>query len=105
MVGDTIYDAFWPDRLYNHDACDPDGMVELGKTRHGEVVETNKRAVDSDLVIYVNINLVPIDGGHKSVGVGHCGADIDLIEHRHADHRRRGQRDRQRQRHHVRPVR
>ena len=42
-------DAYWPDRLYNHDACDPDGMVTLGKTRHGEVVETNKRASDSDL--------------------------------------------------------
>lgn len=73
MVGDKIYDAYWPDRLYNHDACDPDGMVELGKTRHGEVVETNRRAVESDLVIYLNINLVPMDGGHKSVGVGLCG--------------------------------
>lgn len=73
MVGDKVYDAYWPDRLYNHDACDPEGMVTLGKTAHGEVVETNRRAVESDLVIYVNINLVPMDGGHKSVGVGLCG--------------------------------
>ncbi|MFI5288582.1 MAG: lactate racemase domain-containing protein [Polyangia bacterium] len=73
MLGDTIFDAFAPERLYNHDACDPDGMVTLGETEHGEVVETNRRAAESDLVIYVNINLVPMDGGHKSVGVGLCG--------------------------------
>src|SRR5262249_28523514 len=33
----------------------------------------NKKAVESDLVIYVNLNLVPMDGGHKSVSVGLCG--------------------------------
>src|SRR4051812_47479228 len=26
MVGDEIFEAYWPDRLYNHDAEDPDGM-------------------------------------------------------------------------------
>ena len=31
------------DRLYNHDACDPDGMIVLGKTAHGEVVETSRK--------------------------------------------------------------
>src|SRR5689334_16031112 len=30
MVGDKIYNAYWPEKLYNHDACDPDGMVTLG---------------------------------------------------------------------------
>ena len=48
-------------------------MVVLGKTRHGEMVEINTRAAESDLVIYVNINFVPMDGGHKSVAVGLCG--------------------------------
>ena len=56
-------------------------MVTLGKTKHGEVVETNKRAADSDLVIYVNINLVPMDGGHKSVGVGLCGYESLKAHH------------------------
>ena len=71
MVGQKVWDEFWPDRLYNHDACDPDGMVVLGKTRHGEIVEMNRRAAESrPLVIYVNINLVPMDGGHKSDGRG-----------------------------------
>lgn len=73
MVGDKIFDAYWPHRLYNHDAEDPNGMKEVGRTEHGEVVELNKKAVESDLIIYVNLNFVPMDGGHKSVTVGLCG--------------------------------
>ncbi len=73
QVGDRIFDAYWPDRLYNHDAEDRDNMVELGTTELGEVVELNRRAVESDLIIYVNVNFVPMDGGHKSVAVGLCG--------------------------------
>ena len=71
-VGKRIYDRFWPDRLYNHDAEDPDGIVEIGVTDRGERVRLNRRAVESDLLVYVNINLVPMDGGHKSVTVGLC---------------------------------
>ena len=70
MVGEKIFNAFYPDRYYNHDAEDPDGMVELERTAQGEVVAINRRAAESDLLIYVNINLVPMDGGHKSVGTG-----------------------------------
>ncbi len=81
MVGDRVYNEYFPERLYNHDACDPDGMVVLGKTRHGELVETNKRAADSDLCIYVNVNLVPMDGGHKSMGVGLCGYESLKAHH------------------------
>jgi hypothetical protein len=71
-VGWRIWKAFAPDRLYNHDGEDPDGMVELGQTAMGERVRLNRRAAESDLLLYVNINLVPMDGGHKSVGVGLC---------------------------------
>ena len=81
MVGPNVWKEYWPDRLYNHDACDPDGMVVLGKTRHGELVEMNRRAAESDLVIYLNINLVPMDGGHKSVGVGLCGYESLKAHH------------------------
>src|SRR3954449_307260 len=69
-VGRRVFDEFFPDRLYNHDAEDPDGVVGLGETRHGEAVELSKRAAESDLLVYVNINLVTMDGGHKSVAVG-----------------------------------
>ncbi len=81
MVGPKVWRDYWPDRLYNHDACDPDGMVVLGRTRHGELVETNKRAADSDLCIYVNLNLVPMNGGQKSMGVGLCGYESLKAHH------------------------
>ncbi len=70
MVGDRIFDAHWPDRLYNFDAEDTENIVEIGRTDHGEVIEINRRAAESDLVIYVNLNLVPLDGGHKSLMCG-----------------------------------
>jgi nickel-dependent lactate racemase len=73
IVGNKIFEAYWPDRLYNHDAEDPNGMKFVGKTDLGEEVELNRKAVEADLVIYVNLNLVPMDGGHKSVTVGLCG--------------------------------
>ncbi len=34
MVGQKIYDDYYPDRYYNHDAEDPDGIVELERTHH-----------------------------------------------------------------------
>lgn len=73
IVGDKVFSSYWPHKLYNHDPEDPDGMVVVGETEFGEVVELNRRAVESDLIIYVNLNFVPMDGGHKSVAVGLCG--------------------------------
>jgi len=70
-LGDRIYEAFAPHGLLTqHDAEDPDGMVHLGTTDEGEDVEINRRAAESDLLVYVNINLVAMDGGHKSVATG-----------------------------------
>ena len=56
--------------LYQHDAEDPDNLAYLGTTPHGEEVEINKRAAESDLLVYVNINLVAMDGGWKSTATG-----------------------------------
>jgi lactate racemase len=70
-LGDRIYDAFAPhDLLRQHDAEDPSDLVHLGLTDQDEDVEINRRAAESDLLIYVNINLVAMDGGHKSVATG-----------------------------------
>jgi nickel-dependent lactate racemase len=82
MVGKKIFDAFHPDRYYNHDAEDP-GRISFtfGKTAQGETVNINRRAVESDLVIYVNINFVPMDGGHKSVAVGLCDYESVRVHH------------------------
>ena len=70
-LGDRVYDAFAPrGLLYQHDAEDPDQLAYLGQTSQGEDVEINKRAAESDLLVYVNINLVAMDGGWKSTAVG-----------------------------------
>ena len=70
-LGDRVYDAFAPHGLLTqHDAEDPDNLIHLGQTDQGEDVEINKRAATSDLLVYVNINLVAMDGGHKSVATG-----------------------------------
>ena len=80
-VGPRIFRAYYPGRLYNHDGEAPGGMVELGVTECGEHVRLNRRAAESDLLIYVNINLVPMDGGSKSVGVGLC--DYSALQAHH----------------------
>ena len=47
-LGDRIYDAFAPNGLLTqHDAEDPDNLLHLGLTDHGEDVEINKRAAES----------------------------------------------------------
>src|SRR5215207_471090 len=70
-VGDRVYDAFAPHGLlYNHDAEDNDNLAFLGTTPQGEEVEISKRAAESDLIVYVNINIVSMDGGWKSTATG-----------------------------------
>lgn len=69
-VGERVFRSFYPKDLTNHDAEDHDNLTYFGTTDQGEDVEINKRAAESDLIVYVNINLVAMDGGHKSVPVG-----------------------------------
>jgi lactate racemase len=70
-LGDRVFDAFNPfGLLQQHDAEDPDNLIHLGQTDQGEDVEINKRAATSDLIVYVNINLVAMDGGWKSTATG-----------------------------------
>ncbi|MGH7247422.1 MAG: lactate racemase domain-containing protein, partial [Pseudomonadota bacterium] len=81
IVGERAFKQFWPDRLYNFDGENRSEITMLGKTDHGEEVWLSKRAVESDLLLYVNINLVPMDGGHKSVAVGL--APYQSLRHHH----------------------
>ncbi len=81
-LGDRVYDAFAPHGLLTqHDAEDEDALTYLGQTKHGEDVEINARAASSDLLVYVNINLVSMDGGHKSVATGL--ASYKSLRHHH----------------------
>ena len=84
-LGDRVYDAFAPHGLLTqHDAEDPDNLLFIGETDQGEEVEINKRAATSDLLVYVNINLVSMDGGHKSVATGL--ASYRSLRHHHNPH-------------------
>ena len=68
IVGERVFRSFYPQgELYNLDAEDRDELPHLGTTDQGEDIEINKRAAESDLLVYVNVNLVAMDGGHKSV--------------------------------------
>jgi nickel-dependent lactate racemase len=81
MVGSDLFDKLYPDQLYNMDAEDDDNMVILGQTDHGEDVQIIRRAAESDLLIYVNVNYVPMNGGYKSIGTGLSG--YEGIKHHH----------------------
>ena len=70
MVGSKIFEQYYPKRYINHDAEDPDVMVTLGETEYGEVVRTHRWCAEADLVVYININLSTMNGGHKSMAVG-----------------------------------
>ena len=59
----------------------PTASSTSGVTDEGEDVEINRRAAESDLLVYVNINLVAMDGGHKSVATGL--ASYNSIRHHH----------------------
>ena len=58
--------------------------MHVGLTDAGEDVEINKRAAESDLLVYVNVNLVAMDGGHKSVPIGL--ASYKSLRHHHNSH-------------------
>ncbi|MGI8613496.1 MAG: lactate racemase domain-containing protein [Nocardioidaceae bacterium] len=82
IVGERVFRSFFPQGLlYNHDAEDRANLTHVGLTEHGEDVEINRRAAESDLLVYVNVNLVAMDGGHKSVPIGL--ASYKSLRHHH----------------------
>jgi len=52
-LGDAIVDRFPEAQLVNHDPEDPDAIVNLGTTDHGDVVEVNRAVVEADLAIMI----------------------------------------------------
>ena len=53
-LGAETLDRLPPSNVINHDAEDPDGIVALDDSDHGDVVEVNRRVVESDLTILVS---------------------------------------------------
>jgi hypothetical protein len=84
VVGERIFRTYFPDRLRNHDAEDRDNLTHLGMTGAAEDVEINRRAAESDLLVYVNVNLIALNGGPKSVAVGL--ASYRSLRHHHNTH-------------------
>ncbi len=69
VLPDEIVDEFWPEQFVNHDANDPKGLVNMGTSRLGDLVEHNRVLVDSDLTIYTGSVFPLIWGGYCGEGV------------------------------------
>jgi lactate racemase len=70
LLGKRVWAVMGPSRIGNHDAEDRVGNVDLGSTPEGYAVEVNRKLMESDLTIYVNVNWTSMNGGWKSYMVG-----------------------------------
>src|SRR3954465_8648794 len=84
IVGERVFRSFYPDNLVNFDAEDRPNLVHLGMTDKEEDVEISRRAAESDLLVYVNVNLVAMGGGWKSTAIGL--ASYNSLRHHHNSH-------------------
>lgn len=60
-----VLDRFGPDRLVNHDAEDPDGIVDLPDADHGEKVAFNRACAEADLCIVLGHAMGNPYGGYS----------------------------------------
>jgi hypothetical protein len=58
MAGPRIFNEYYPDRYYNHDAEWKDGLIKIGETKHKEPLTINRRAAESDLAYLRQPHLV-----------------------------------------------
>ncbi len=80
LLGERVWAVMGPARISNHDAEDPAGVVDLGTTPEGYRVEVNRKILESDLTVYVNVNWTSMNGGWKSYLVG-LGTYRTIREH------------------------
>lgn len=64
-LGDDLVRRFGLTRLVNHDAEDPDGIVTLGKTEHGNWVDFNRAAYEADLTVLLGHTMGNPYGGYS----------------------------------------
>lgn len=70
LCGRRLFRKYYPRRMRNYNAIDPEDSVHLGRTERGEDVEVCKAVARADLTIYFNVNYVAMDGGYKSYATG-----------------------------------
>ncbi len=64
-LGENVVKAFWPDRLVNHDAEDPDGIISFGEDAFGDTVEFNRKVAEADVAILLGHVLGNPYGGYS----------------------------------------
>ena len=68
-VPKEILEEFWPHRFIQHDCANPEGLVNMGLSKLGDIAEFDKVLQDYDLVIYTgSINSMGW-GGYTGTGV------------------------------------
>lgn len=72
-------------RVVDHDARDPEGLVDLGKTESGVPLSVNRLAYESDLLIATGIvephQYAGYSGGAKTLSVGAAGEAMIAYTH------------------------
>lgn len=64
-LGKDLVEEFWPTRLVNHDAEDPEGVVHLGRDEMGNWVSVNRDIYEADLAIMIGHTLANPYGGYS----------------------------------------
>lgn len=64
-LGEDLVRRFGYTGIVNHDADDPDGMVRLGTTDHGDWVDFNRPAFEADLTIMLGHTMGNPYGGYS----------------------------------------
>ncbi|MFY0613171.1 MAG: DUF2088 domain-containing protein [Hyphomicrobiaceae bacterium] len=69
FLGKDLFDKFHPSgQVTNHDCLDPDGLMDLGQTPGGAVVDHNRRFLEADLMLYVGQVVAHSWGGYTGTG-------------------------------------
>jgi len=79
ILGKKLYRKY-KNHIFNHDAEDEINLKTLGIKYDGDEIKINKLAAEADLIIYLNISFVPLNGGWKSIIVG-LGSYNTIITH------------------------
>ena len=65
LLGADVVRRFGPDRIVNHDAEDPDGIVTVGATELGDHADFNRQAFEADLTIMLGHTMGNPYGGYS----------------------------------------